>query len=466
MVLADEGARMAVDITVTPEGKTALPSDTPLPGARLALILLLSINLFNYVDRYVLAAMLPDIQKTLLPEAGPNDDFVLTLRSLFGFGDKFLMGLLTSAFMISYMIFSPLFGWLADRTSRWLLIGIGVILWSLASGASGLAAVYGMMLATRCFVGIGEAAYGPAAPTVIADLYPVKIRGYVLSWFYMAIPVGSALGFVLGGVMLGLASGWGWERPWSAAFYAVVPPGLLLGLLCFFMPEPRSGQADAASRTEPARLHEYRVLVHTPSYVLNTLGMTAMTFAVGGMAAWMPDYIHGYRHHGSLEWVSVTFGGIVVASGLGGTLVGGLLGDWLRGRFAGSYFLVAAAGMFIGFPAFLAALFVPFEPFPWAWICIFVACFCLFLNTGPTNTALANVTHPSIRATAFAVNIFIIHALGDAISPAVIGAISDAANMNVGFLAVSAMIVISGVLWLVAARYLERDTALAPTQLG
>jgi MFS family permease len=265
--------------------------------------------------------------------------------------------------------------------------------------------------------------------------------------------------------MLGHAASWGWERPWSAAFFAVVPPGLLLGLLCFFMPEPRHHRADAATRTEPVRLHEYRVLLQTPSYVLNTLGMTAMTFALGGIASWMPDYIHVFRGEPDLEQINSIFGGIVVASGLLGTLTGGLLGDWLRGRFAGSYFLVSAAGMFVGFPAFLAALYVPF---PWAWGCIFVACFCLFLNTGPSNTALANVTHPSIRATAFAVNIFIIHALGDAISPPIIGAITDAANgnMNTGFLAVSVMIVVSGVLWLVAARYLERDTALAPTRLG
>src|SRR5262249_55422931 len=153
----------------------------------------------------------------------------------------------------------------------------------------------------------------------------------------------------------------------------------------------------------------------------------------------------------------------VVVSGMTATLTGGLLGDWLRSRYSGSYFLVAAGGMFVGFPAFLAVLYVPF---PWAWGFIFLACFCLFLNTGPTNTPLANGTHPSIRATAFAVNISIIHALGDAISPPIIGAITDAANnnMNVGFLAVSAMILVSGVLWLLAARYLERDTALAPTR--
>lgn len=426
--------------------KVDVSPQAPVRGARLALALLLAINLFNYMDRYVLAAALPAIQKSLLPLAGPND--------------KALMGLLTSAFMISYMIASPLFGWLADRTSRWLLIGVGVVFWSLASGASGLSATFGLMLLTRCFVGIGEAAYGPAAPTVISDLFPVQVRGRVLSWFYMAIPVGSALGFVLGGTIADSSLGWPW------AFYLVVPPGLLLGLICFFMPEPPVGLVDAGSAVPSRRVgfRDYLVLLHTPSYLLNTAGMTAMTFALGGIAAWMPDYIHVYREQPDLGKISSIFGGIVVLSGLTGTLTGGLLGDWLRGRFPGSYFLVAAVGMFVGFPAFLAVLYTPF---PWAWGLIFLACFCLFLNTGPTNTALANVTHPAIRATAFAVNIFIIHALGDAISPPLIGAITDAADkdMNVGFLAVSAMILVSGVAWLGAVPFLARDTALAPTRL-
>ena len=111
------------------------------------------------------------------------------------------------AFMVLYMIGAPLFGRLAERRSRWMLIGIGVVLWSLASGASGLAATFTALLLTRCFVGIGEAAYGPVAPALISDFYPVKVRGRVLAWFYMAIPVGSALGYVVGGAVAGSGIG-------------------------------------------------------------------------------------------------------------------------------------------------------------------------------------------------------------------------------------------------------------------
>jgi MFS family permease len=408
-----------------------------MKGAALALGLLLGINLFNYIDRQILSANLTSIEHAFLPAGGADN--------------KQLGGWLTSVFLFAYMIFAPLFGWLADRVGRWHLIGVGVILWSLASGASGLAGSYMVLLITRCFVGIGEAAYGPIAPAVISDLYPERQRGSVMAWFYVAIPVGSALGFVLGG-----AAGW----PWS--FYMVVPPGIALGLWCFFMPEPQRGQTDTSAPVRHVALKDYLRLLKCPSYVLDTLGMTAMTFAMGGLAAWVPDYVHSFRKAGDLKEVNLIFGGIVVVSGLGATILGGLVGDWMRPKFSGSYFLVSGTAMLLGFPLFLTVLYVPF---PFAWVMIFLACFCLFFNTGPTNTILANVTHPSLRAPAFAVNIFIIHALGDAISPPVIGAISDRSDMNAGFLAVSFMFLVAGVFWMIGAKFLARDTANAARQM-
>ena len=148
-------------------------------GARWALLLLLSINLVNYVDRLVLAAVEPRIREDIVLRADPADQ-----------NPKLKTGSLFTAFLVSYMAAAPLFGWLAERRSRWLLIAIGVSLWSLASGASGLAATFAVLLLTRCFVGIGGGAPRARAPDVIADYFPVSIRGQVLSWFYMAIPVG------------------------------------------------------------------------------------------------------------------------------------------------------------------------------------------------------------------------------------------------------------------------------------
>jgi MFS transporter, Spinster family, sphingosine-1-phosphate transporter len=510
---------MSAPGTITP----ASGPSAALPGARTALALLLAINLFNYIDRQVLAGVLPKIEQAFLQ----NDD-----------DPKTKLGWLTTAFLVSYMVLSPVFGWMGDRMSRWLLVGIGVILWSLASGASGLATGYWLLLLTRCFVGVGEAAYGPTAPGVISDMFPVKVRGSKLSWFYAAIPVGGALGYVLGGKVSDTALGWPW------AFYLVVPPGILLGILCFFMRDPGRGRADAGhgAATRKAALADYGTLAHTPSYVLNTLGMTTLTFAVGGIAVWMPTYIYEREARWTLSDavfkvlsegrdampadvisklaplknltaaaateravkeddairselgkvlsqaemqefagrivdaartpklgdVGLSFGAIVVISGFASTILGGLAGDGLRRRFGGAYFLVSSASMMIAFPMILLVIWVPF---PLAWLFIFLAVFALFFNTGPTNTILANVVHPAIRASAFALNIFVIHVLGDVISPPIMGWIWDmktldrSAARDLALGAVSIVVLLGGVFWACGAKFLERDTALAPTRL-
>jgi MFS family permease len=407
----------------------------PAPGGRTALWLLLAINLFNYIDRQVLASVEPEIRAHFFRPEDPNAHA--------------LTGFLGTAFLASYMISAPIFGWLADRISRWLIIGAGVILWSAATAASGLASTFTLLLIMRLFVGVGEGGYGPAAPTIIADFFPLAVRGRVLSYFYVAIPVGSALGYAIGGF---IAARWGWQT----AFCVVAPPGVLLGLACFLLRDPRE-RFERLSERRRASLRDYLRLARTRSYVLNTLAMTALTFAIGGMSFWVPGYL---EYRGLPASSRIIFGGITVFAGLTATLLGGITGDRLRKRFASSYFLVSAIGVMIAFPFSAAMLFTPF---PAAWVMMFIAIFFLFFNTGPSNTALANVTHPSVRATAFALNILIIHALGDAIAPPLIGAVADRTNMNVAFLVVSVTMMIAGLLWLWGMKYLPADTAAIET---
>jgi MFS family permease len=488
----------------------AQPPSRALPGARSALALLLAINLFNYIDRYVLAAVLPKIGEQF--SVGKRDQ-----------------GVATSMFLITYTVIAPLFGWLGDRWSRWKLIAVGVILWSLASGGTGLATSFALLLATRALIGVGEGAYGPVAPSLISDLFPVNRRGGVMAWFYMAIPVGSALGYVLGGYMAV-------NHGWRSAFYVVVPPGVLLGVLALWMRDPPRGAADAVASHVP-KPRDVAVLLHVPSYVLNTLAMTAMTFAFGGVAVFMPTYLYereatyvltpaayelmqhpkdptvppvpdgllerlrpldgkefrtiepfraaldtvlspaemvawrgqiadaarDQARSAGLDSVNGPFGTILAVAGLAATLAGGYLGDWLRPKIRGAYFAVSGVGMLVGLPMFWLALTMPL---PLGWLFIFLAVFFLFFNTGPANTALANVSPPALRSSAFALNILVIHLFGDVISPPIVGWIDDRASLRLGLLLLAAPIALSGLFWLWGTRYLDRDTDLAPRRMA
>jgi MFS transporter, Spinster family, sphingosine-1-phosphate transporter len=404
----------------------------PNPGARAALVLLLGINLFNYIDRYVLAAVEPSIRAAFFLPGDPNA--------------MWWTGTLAPAFLATYMVSAPALGFLADRFSRWLVVGICVILWSFATAASGFAATFAALFATRIFVGIGEGGYGPAAPTILSDHFPSQIRGRIMAIFCAAIPVGSALGYVLGGI-IGHQLGWRW------AFYLVAIPGVILGLISLMQKDPRT-RGGAHEERRRARKEDYLTLLRTRSFVFNCAAQTAMTFALGGMAFWMSAYLIFRKQ--APELATPIFGGITVVAGLLSTLLGGFAADRLQKRFSGSYFLVSGIGMLFAFPLLVAMLYTPF---PLAWVLLFGAVFFVFLNTGPSNAALANVAASKIRATAFAVNILIIHALGDAISPPLLGAVAGHFDMNVAFLVISGAMLLSGVIWLFGMKYLAADTA-------
>lgn len=403
-------------------------------GARLALGLLVAINLFNYIDRFVLAAVEPNIRAAFFAPGDP--------------GAMWKTGLLAPAFLFTYMISAPLLGFLADRFSRWLVVGACVILWSFATAASGFAATFAALFITRIFVGIGEGGYGPAAPTILSDYFALGMRGRIMAIFCGAIPVGSALGYVLGGI-INHQLGWRW------AFYLVALPGIILGLSCFAQKDPRT-QNEAASPGEPrgARKGDYLALLRNRSFMINCLAQTAMTFALGGLAFWMSAYLI-FRHQPP-ELATPIFGGITVVAGLLSTLLGGFVADRLQKRFSGAYFLVSGVGMLLAFPLSIALLYTPF---PLAWVFVFGSVFFVFLNTGPSNAALANVVASRIRATAFALNILIIHLLGDALSPPLLGAVAGRFDMTMAFLVVSAAMLISGIFWLLGMKYLAADTA-------
>ncbi|ABB33434.1 major facilitator superfamily MFS_1 [Geobacter metallireducens RCH3] len=408
------------------------PPSKSSPYARYVLALLLGVNLLNYIDRQVLYAVFPLIQH----------DFSLSDTAL---------GLLGSGFMVTYMVSAPLFGWLGDRWSRTRLAAAGLGIWSVATAAAGLAPTYPALLTARTTVGVGEASFGTVSPGLLAEFFDRERRGRILSYFYLAIPVGSALGYLLGGV---IGQQWGWH----AAFMMVGLPGLLLVLPVWLMREPPRSADAALEQNDNPDNGGYRALFRNRSFIANTLAMAAMTFALGGLAQWIPTFL--YREHGlSVSTGNTLFGGLTVVTGICGTLTGGWLGDRLQRRTPKGYLLVSGWGFLLGTPAAAYAILTPSLNH-----CLggmFLAEFFLFLNTGPLNTVIVNVTRPAVRAMAFAVNIFFIHALGDAISPTILGRLSDIWGLRTALLSTPVAILVAALFAFVCCHSIEGDMAKA-----
>lgn len=383
-----------------------------------ALILLTALNLLNYIDRSVLFAVQPLVQ---------NEFHVSNAQ----------IGYLTSAFLGFYMIAAPFTGPLADRYSRRLIIFFGAIFWSALTLLTAVTHTYWELLLRHTLVGIGEATFVTIAPTFVADLFPEQKRGRIFGIFYLAIPVGTAAGYILGGK---LGATHGWRFP----FYIAAAPGFLLALALLFIPEPERGHFDSVKET-PER-GTLRGLTHNPAFWTATLGMAAMTFALGGIQVWMPTFLSRVRGY-TLESANYTFGLIVVVDGIVASLAGGWLGDYLLPRMKGAYYFVSAVSMALGVPFMIVALFNPGRLMLPA---IAIAAFLLLFNTSPLNAAVVNSVGAHIRATAIAFNIFILHFLGDVPSPTMMGWVADKHSLQSAFIlpviamAVSAFILFAG----------------------
>ncbi|HZQ69928.1 MAG TPA: MFS transporter [Terriglobales bacterium] len=383
---------------------------------RTALLLLTALNLLNYVDRSVLFAVQPLVQA----------EFHLSNAQV---------GYLTSAFLAFYMVAAPFTGPLADRYSRKLIIVLGALFWSGLTLLTAVTHTYWELLIRHTLVGVGEATFVTIAPTFVADLFQEKTRGRIFGIFYLAIPVGTAAGYLLGGRL-------GPEYGWRFPFYIAAAPGFLLAILVLFLKEPERGQFDSLRET-PER-GTLLGLARNPAYWTVTLGMAASTFSLGGIQVWMPTFLSQSRGY-SLKEANELFGMIVVLDGILASLAGGWLGDRLLPRMKGAYYFVSAVGMALGVPAMILALFFTGKVMIPA---IAVAAFFLLLNTSPLNTALVNAVGAHIRATAIAVNIFIFHLLGDVPSPTLMGYVADRHSLQTAFiLPVIAMGISSAILF-------------------
>ena len=398
------------------------------PASTLAV--LTGINAFNYLDRFITAPVLPLIIVSLhLSDAQA--------------------GSLQTVFILVYSLACPLSGSLGDRGKRLHIAAAGVALWSLATFASGLAASFAWLALARAVVGIGEASYTVVTPSLLSDHYPPGRRGRALSVFYAAMPVGIALGYVLGS-QIGARFGW---RP---AFFVAGGPGLALAFALLLLREPPRGRFDQESKPAASLRQTMQALRSRPSFFFNMAGQTVFTFAMGGLGTWMPTYFVRERGLG-VGAAGTVFGALLLVAGFLGTIVGGQLGDRLARRLPGAHFSFSGWALIASFPFTLAAVLSP-DPALF-WPAMFVTLLLSFVNMGPLNAALVNVLPPDLRARGFGLHTTTIHLLGDALSPFLIGVVSDSIGLRIPVLLTGLLLPLAGLVLLIGRRQLVADLA-------
>jgi MFS family permease len=395
---------------------------TSVAGATTALVLLTALNFVNYIDRYIL----PGVQEQVKVEFHLSDEHI---------------GTLTFWFMIAYMFTSPITGWLGDRFPRKPMIVIAALFWSGINFLTASVHSYDSLNLRHAALGVGEASFGIFAPALLSDFYPEDQRNRVLTIFNVAIPVGAALGYIIGGTV-------GEHFGWRMSFIVSAVPGTLIAILiAFFMKEPARG----ASQQDKAKLEKGTVLslLKNKAYLSSILGYAAVTFSLGGISWWMPSFLQRIdgRSQSSAAYI---MGAITVVCGLGGTITGGAIAQrWSRTNSKALY-LVPAISSAIAVPPALLCFFGPHTLTLYG---LGAAIFLIFLGTGPVNAATVNAVRPEIRATALAGQLFIIHALGDAISPRIIGAVSDRSTLNLGLASTLITMLIAAVIFFLGASY-------------
>lgn len=432
----------------------AAPKQKPwMSPANFGLGVLAFINLLSYLDRYVVAGVLESLKHSNLGLSDAN------------------LGLLMSGFLIVYTLLAPVFGALGDRRSRPRLIAFAVACWSFATAMSGFAVNFLTLFIARSLVGVGEAAYVTIAPSLLSDYFPVRQRGRVMAIFFCAIPVGSALGYVVGGLV-------DVHFGWRMAFFVAGVPGLALAALCLKLHDPPRGIQDQAPTPDAAPLSEiaqdvsrgsigretwktYDHLLRNRPYVLTVLGYAAYTFAVGGLAYWMPAFLERARGMPRAE-ATVSFGTIVVVTGFIGTFVGGWMSDYFARHSRQAYLWLSAGATLVAAPLVWMALTAGSNSLYMTYMVS--AQLCLFLSTGPINAAIVNLVLANQRASAIALSVFAIHLLGDVLSPFMVGILSDMYSLQDAVKILPLAVLVGGLVWAWAAR--AQGSTPPPTALA
>ncbi|XP_043211074.1 protein spinster-like isoform X1 [Amphibalanus amphitrite] len=375
----------------------------------ISVAILCFINLINYMDRFTVAGILTEIQD----HYGVNDS---------------MAGLLQTVFIVSYMIFAPLFGFLGDRYNRKWIMALGVFIWSLTTLLGSFMETFTGFILMRAAVGIGEASYSTIAPTLISDMFAKDLRSIMLAVFYFAIPIGSGLGYIVGSGASSLAGQWQWGLRVTPILGAVA-----VILLIVVLVDPPRGESEGTSNLQPTTWsQDLKALVRNPSFVLGTLGFTCVAFVAGALSWWGPKYVtDGLKlqvgdENADINDVSFIFGVVTMLAGLVGVSLGSFSATRLRPRFPRADPVVCAAGLLLSMPFMFGGAIVCQYSTNWAYVLLFIGQVFLNLNWSIVADMLLYVVVPTRRSTAEAFQILASHLFGDAGSPYLIGIVSDA----------------------------------------
>jgi len=438
----------------------------------ISLAILVFVNLINYADRYSLSAVLGDAQNELCGDRRC---------------DTFEMGFIPTAFIIFYFAGAPLFGYLGDRYSRKILMAAGIAIWAGFSLATSFMPNYWSFLIVRAMYALGESAFTTIAPCVLGDLFTDETRSLVYGLFYMAIPIGSGLGFVLGGA----PSEWRWGLR--------ITPGLTFLsaiLVLFFLYDPPRGESEGKEEAALERtswLQDLKYIFSVKSFVLNAVGFTCVTFTTGALAYFAPVYFEtgidslakgcpGYDpNYETFDKDSVNFviGAITAGAGLGGVLAGMLLSCYLRPKFEWIDPFICGASLLISIPLLVVAVQLARDNILGGFVAMFFGMFFLNTNWSVAVDMTIYVITPTRRASAEAVHLMMTHALGEAGATSLVGALVDAIKPQMterypeavescpklieyyqyqnGIYLPMALLALGGILFLVACRYVVRD---------
>ncbi|XP_068633148.1 protein spinster isoform X1 [Battus philenor] len=415
------------------------------------------VNLINYMDRFTIAGVLGDV------------------KNEFHIGDD-SAGFLQTAFVVAYMVFAPIFGYLGDRYSRRIIIAAGVALWSITTFVGSFISNFAMFALFRGLVGIGEASYSTIAPTIISDLFVGNVRSKMLAFFYFAIPVGSGLGYIVGSVAGAAAGNWRWGLRVTPFLGAVA-----VILITWVMQDPERGHAEESTMKPTSYRDDLRALIKNPSFMLSTFAFTCVAFVTGALAWWGPQFIFlGLNLQPGVEItkesVSYKFGIVGMLAGAVGVPLGAALAQRLRTRVQHCDPLICGLALLASAPLVYLALITVSAHAVLTYLLMFLGMLTLNLTWSIVADVVLYVVIPPRRSTAEAFQILISHMLGDAGSPYLVGVISESLKKSLGSghmetpsqsvqfrslqyaLFVTCFVeVLGGVFFLITTKYIVRD---------